>query len=58
MWHIIPLRGIKCKSDTADIVSYYNIANINIIVYNIVHIDNKIIFKEEDNNEYYDNEKF
>lgn len=41
MWHIIPLRGIKCKSDTA----------------NIVHIDNEVIIKEEDNNEYYNDRK-
>lgn len=43
MEHIIPLRGIKCKSDTADVVSYYNISNVNVIVYNIFYIDNKVV---------------
>lgn len=43
MWHIIPLRGIKCKSDTADIVSYYNITNISVIVYINNELINEII---------------
>lgn len=49
MWHIISLRGIKCKSDTADIVSYYNITNISVIVYINNEVINEIISNENKN---------